>query len=154
MKIIKSSTDKHSEIGTTFYQVSLKELQDSLKGSDANIWMQKAFEEDGFDAIEFKHSLFGSRVIDDILYICITDGYDITVNGKEVDPETALDYYNPETELSDYVKLADDDIIMENITEYEMKPIDFDKWAADLLKDYSFMDLVKAAKDFDILLFD
>lgn len=154
MRIVKAATDKHSELGTTFYQVSLKELQDFLKDSDANMWMQKAFEEDGFDAIEFKYNLFGSQVIDGFLYLCITDGYDIVVNGKEVDPETALDYYNPETELSDYVKPATEDIILNNITEYELKPIDFDRWAAELLEDYSFVDLVNAAKEIDDDIFE
>lgn len=145
MKITKAETSsKKSDTGTTFYRIPLEALIDAHK--DSNIWIQQVLASEGFEAIDLAHSLFGSRVIDDILYLCITDGYDIEVEGNEVDPESALDYYNPETELADYVKPGPKSIILENITEYELNSIDFNAELKNMLDSgYDFIELMRAA---------
>ena len=113
--------------------------------------MQYVINEYGWDALDFKHNLFGSEIIDDVLYICKTDGYEIQINGEDVEPEFALEDYSVE-ELSAYIDDADDDIITNSITTYELKPIDLDEVSLRLLElGNSFIDVVKAAQDADII---
>ncbi len=137
------------QLGTTYYRVTLNDIESVMQDStDANIWILKSFQELGWDAIDFEHNLFGSQVIDDVLYICNTDGRDIDVGGEKVDPEIALDDYNL-SELSDYIEDADDETILKYITSYEIKTPKFNNWAAELLKaGYKFTDLVTDAQEF------
>lgn len=156
MKIIKTSkyirTDTKSDVGTTYYEAKLKDVQnalgDGVPSDDVNLWTSLYVDKYGFDAIDFDHNLFGSYIQGDKIYICITDGYDINVNGEDVDPETALDKYSIE-ELSAYVKPADDEIITKAINHYELKqPIPFDELAEDGIDiGYSFTELVKSGMD-------
>jgi hypothetical protein len=144
---VKASVTKTSRKGTTFYKATLDEVKSAFKEKGANLWLLESFEKLGWDAIDFDNNLFGSRVIDDVLYICVTDGYEIEVNGRKEDPEEVLDYYG-DSELADYIEDATDKIILKYITEYEIHSPDFNGWAADLLKDYEFIDLVDTAKEF------
>jgi len=158
MKITKSSAVKASSItaaktgvGTTFYKATLSRVMKALEQDGANIWMIWAFQELGFDAIDFSHGLFGSQVRDvggeDVLYICVTDGYDIEVNGNMEDPEEALDYFG-DSELADYIEEATNKIITDHITEYEIFTPQFDKWAPEMLRSgYSFTELADAKQD-------
>lgn len=135
--------------GTTFYRCSLKEIKDALSDDDSNIWVMKSIDELGYDAIDFEKNLFGSEIIDDDLYICVTDGYDIDVSGEFVNPEDVLSSYDT-SEISEYIKPATADIIQKYITQYEIYAPEFDKWAPDLLKrGYTFSELVKDAQEFD-----
>lgn len=137
--------------GTTYYRATLQDVEDAIQNDTAaNIWILKSFQELGWDAIDFKHRLFGSQIIDNDLYICETDGRDINVNGDMIDPESALLDYDIR-QLSAYVEDATDDIILRYITTYEIKTPDFDKWAPDLLDDgNTFLQLADAAREFDI----
>lgn len=149
--MIKSATAVTAamQIGTTYYRVTLDDIESVMQDStDANIWILKSFQELGWDAIDFEHNLFGSQVIDDVLYICNTDGRDIDVRGEKVDPEIALEDYNL-SELSDYIEDADDETVLKYITPYEIKTPKFNNWASELLKDgYRFTDLVDDAQEF------
>lgn len=137
-----------TQSGTTYYKTTVEQIIDTLKADEANPWLIAAFQNDGYDAIDYKHNLYGSAVLDDGLYICVTDGHDIEINGEQVDPEAALEDY-PVEELSAFIKPATDDIIRRWITPDEIKVPWLDGWAADLLDSgYSFIELAEAAKEF------
>ena len=138
--------------GTTFYKITINQLIETF--TEVNVWIRKSFQELGFDAIDFEHNLFGSKVIsNDVMYLCVTDGADIEIRSKGKtsmeNPEYALDYYNPEYELASYVQDATPEIISEHITEYEISTPMFDKWAIDLIKEgYTFTDLMTSAQEY------
>lgn len=137
--------------GTTFYRCTIDQVIETLENIDANMWLQYVIKEYGWDAIDFKHNLFGSEIIDDVLYICKTDGYEIQINGEDVEPEFALEDYSIE-ELSAYIEDATDDIVRSSITTYELKPIDLDEVSLRLLElGNSFTDVVKSAQDADLI---
>lgn len=152
MKIYKSihaAVNPAQNPGTTFYSATVDDIIDAYGDVTLNAWIRQAFVDRGLDAIDYDHNLYGSAIIDDVLYICVTDGYDIEVNGEEVDPEEALSEYTPE-DLSDYIKPATAEIIRRNITEYELITPDFESWAIDLLRDgYSFSKLVTDYMEFE-----
>jgi hypothetical protein len=153
---INSSTDitASTKSGTTFYKITLDQVLDYLKNNDANIWMIKSFEERGFDCLDMKHGFWGSKLdddsdggIDNVLYLCVTVGYDIEVDGKLIDPESAFDNYDVE-QLSEYIEDADDSILKRYITEDDIETPWLDDWAPDLIQDgNSFAELATAAKD-------
>ncbi len=129
MKIYRNSVDaavspaKNS--GTTFYSASADDIIEAYGDVTLNVWVRKAFIERGLDAIDYDSNLFGSKVIDDVLYICVTDGQDIEVDGELVNPEEALEIYTPD-ELSKYIRPATKEVIRRYITEYEIIIPDFE----------------------------
>ena len=113
----------------------------------ANVWLLQRLESVGWEAIDLKNALFGSDVIDDVLYICCTDGKDIQVGDSLVDPEMALRGYSPE-ELRSYIVDADDKIVKRYVTEFALAEFDIDESAEQLLKEgKSFIDLMEAAQN-------
>lgn len=144
-RVIYASTSR----GTTFYKLDIDTVVDSIRSNDGNLWLYYALSADGFDAIDFDKNLFGSQVIGDVLYLCVTDGQDITVQDKQVDPESALSTYSIE-ELSSYIVEGNAKIVDQYITTYELKPIDFDEGALWLLEEgFTFEDLVKDYQEFE-----
>lgn len=136
------------DMGTTYYTTDINQILDFLKNEDANIWLIGSFELDGLDALNLETNLFGSKIIEDILYICVTDGSDINVNGDMIDPESALDDYDVE-ELSAYIRPADDEILRSWITVSEIYEPDMNEMAPRLMDEgYSFVDLMEDAKEF------
>ena len=124
---------KVQDIGTHFYSATYDQVKDALNTYDTNLFVLYAFEKDGWDAI-YMSKLFGSDIIDDILYICVTDGKDIYVQGESVDPEAALSEFDI-TELQDYIEPADDEIIRQHITSYEIRINDIELIAINMLED-------------------
>ena len=148
-KNINAAEKPAKHAGTTFYSATVDDIIDAYGDMTLNAWIRQAFVDRGLDAIDYDHNLYGSAVINDVLYICVTDGYEIEVNGEEVDPEESLSEYTPE-ELSDYIEPATAEIIRRNITEYELKTPDFESWAIDLLRyGYAFSKLVTDYMDFE-----
>ncbi|MCM1222054.1 MAG: hypothetical protein NC548_47050 [Lachnospiraceae bacterium] len=148
-KNVSASVSPAKNSGTTFYSASAEDIIDAYRDETLNVWVRKAFIEEGLDAIDFDHNLFGSKVIDDMLFICVTDGQDIEVNGELVNPEEALEIFTPD-ELLEYTRQASKNVIRRYITEYEIKIPDFDNWAVDLLNDgYDFSKLVKDYQEFE-----
>ncbi|MCM1226122.1 MAG: hypothetical protein NC320_01695 [Clostridium sp.] len=146
---ISAATNSAQGSGTTYYLVTFDQIQKFFNGEDSNVWIGKSFEELGWAAIDFDNNLFGSQIIGDDLYICVTDGKDIEVNGDLVNPEEALEICAPD-DLSEYIKSASNGIIQRYITEYEIVMPDFDNWAADLLEDnISFSRMVSDFHEFD-----
>lgn len=157
MKLLKRSLHSNVPIksaytiGTVYYETTLNQVIDALENNDANMWLILALKESGWDSIDFKNNMFGSKVINDKLYICQTNGQDINVSGKDVDPETALDDYEL-SELSAYIEPASDDIIIKNITGYEIKITNVNETAIELLQHgNSLLDVVKDAEELGLL---
>lgn len=147
--IISAATNTTKTKGTTFYLVTFEQIQKYFNNEDTNIWISKAFEELEWDAIDFDNNLFGSQIIGDDLYICVTDGVDIEVGDELVYPEEALDIYTPD-ELSEYIKPATDEVIQKYITEFELVTPDFDKWAYDIIaNNISFSKMVSDYQKFN-----
>ena len=139
-----------AQSGTSFYEISLDDAISVFRSNNNNAWIYKSLLEYGWDCIDFQHNLFGSKVIDNTLYLCVTDGQEILVQDDFVDPETALNLYDL-SELEDYIESADSDIITYYITEYEIDEPQFDKWAESLLKSgYTFTKLVSDYDSFDV----
>lgn len=135
-----------SDLGTTFYKATLKQIQQILQDDDANVWIQYALEVQKFDAIDFKHYLQGG-VIGDTAYFLETDGEPIAIGDEFVDPEEVLGLYS-EAEFSQYVKEASDKQIIDWVGTYEVKIPDMDKGAMYLLgRGFSFHRLMEDAQE-------
>ena len=124
---------------TVFYKVTLASAISAL--IDQNIWLYCSFVYDGFNCLEID-SLYGSKVIDTTLYLCVTDGEAISVKGASTNPEDALEKYSIE-DLSSYIEDATPEIIRNYIDEYAIKRPQYDKWAPITLSNgYKFTDIV------------
>ncbi len=152
MKLIKNSifsaVHPAKTSGTTFYAVTLEQIIDTYSKPDNNVWIMQSFIESGWDAIDYDNNLFGSQIIDDVLYICVTDGRDIIIDDENVDPEEALELYDID-DLGEYIQPASDQVIKKYITEYELNMPDFDKWAPSMISSkYDFTKLVDDYMEF------
>lgn len=123
--------------GTVWYEAEFEQVRDALK--EENLILYGAFLTNGFDCISnIDINLPGSYVQGDYLYICESDGELINVNGDQVDPEYAMEEYEPEM-LSAYIVPADDKIIKQKLTEYEITNYDIDEVAYELFDEgYTF----------------
>lgn len=156
MKISKKLTEAVSgssvnPSGTTFYRVSLEQLTDAfVSDNNSNLWMIYSIREFGFDAIKIK-DIWGSEVVDDVLYLCKTDGQPLIINDVEVDPESALEDV-PLQDLEEYIKDSTPEIIRKMITDYEFNFQDIDDLALKMLEDgHSFLEIAKDAQEVDLL---
>ena len=131
--------------GTTWYPVTLKQFKDFAEDNIENVFLKYAVTYDGFDALDLD-LMYGTRIVDDVLYICSSDGKDIRVGNEEVDPEFALDTYTPD-ELSVYMEDVNDKVLESHTTVN-----DFDK---DLLKenlDNAAIEALQGGSDFPKLI--
>lgn len=135
MKIRKKvlcSVHAPSQKGTKFYKYTIDDVIDIFSSEDSNIWVYTAFVERGWDAIDFNNNLYGSRIIKNVLYLCVSDGYGIRVGESTFDPDSILDDLDL-SEIDEYIKDGDGDVARKYITEYELHKPDFDKWADSVL---------------------
>lgn len=109
-------SEKH---GTVFYETSIDDIIDTLENYDSNLFLMNELQQNGLDAINLHNTLYGSAIIDGMLYICVSDGYNILVNDEEVNPLTALNTYDL-NDLSAYIQDTNQDIIHRYITLYEV----------------------------------
>ena len=150
MKKFKSSTGRiaisaATSSGTVFYRVTLDEAIEVARSE--NIILMQRLMDRGWNALDFETHLYGSAVIDDVLYLCDSDGYEIEVDGEMIDAESALDEY-PLESLSKYIRPADKTVIRRDISTYELGPFDLDKVCYNLLDNgYNFAKIVSAAVD-------
>ena len=100
--------------GTTWYPVTLKQFKDFAEDNIENVFLKYTIIYDGFDALDLD-LMYGTRIVDDTLYICSSDGKDIQVGNEEVDPEFALDKYSPD-ELSAYMEDVTDTVLESHTT--------------------------------------
>ena len=147
-KIVAAQTVTEISGGnTTYYRVSLEDAIKYLQKSKANIWLLHRLEEDGWAALNLQHTLFGSIVVEDTLYICSTDGSDIEVQGESVDPEQALAEYGP-VKLEEYMQDADANIVKRFVSEFDLADFDIDETAQSmLLEGKSFVDMMTDAQN-------
>jgi hypothetical protein len=146
-KLIRAERNLHSDLGTTFYKVTLEQLKDAFSNDNImnNILILGAIDVQGFNALNLK-ALFGSVVVEDILYLCKTDGNEIEVDGKLINPEYAIEEYGIES-IQSMIQDSTPEIILKDVTEYEIAP-DFDEVALYLLNSgHSFHSLVEAANE-------
>lgn len=148
MKIYSAKNPAQSA-GTTYYMVDLDEAIDILDNDKSNCWVFISLREYGWDCLDMDNNLFGSAIIDDTLYICITDGTDVYVDGKAVNPEDALEEYDIE-DLADYIVPATDKIVERYISQYELKTPDFNELAPLLIESRDFERMVKDMEEFDL----
>lgn len=143
-KVIKSPVTAATKSGTKYYKVSKKDLFNALADNDANIWICDAIDSNGLDAIDLENNLFGSRIIDDCLYVCETDGRDILVAGEYVDPERAL-FDCDLNDLAPYIEEPEPDRWTKMITEHEVIIEDIDARGRAMITDsgYGFIQVVR-----------
>ena len=127
--------------GTIWYEAEFEQVRDALK--EENLILYGAFLTNGFDCISnIDINLPGSYVQGDYLYICESDGELININGEQVDPESAMEEYGPEM-LSAYIVPADDKIIRQKLTDYEITDYDIDDAADALFEEgYTFTSIL------------
>jgi hypothetical protein len=130
--MIIKKTNKYTPImsaetiaGTSWYPVTAEEFKDYVEDNIENVFLKYTANYDNFEALDLD-LMYGTRIVDDVLYICSSDGKDIRVGDEEVNPEFALDEYTPD-ELSAYMEDVTDKVLESHTTVN-----DFDK---DLLKE-------------------
>lgn len=143
------------EIGTTIYEVTEQMLKD-FYADDDNIVTQFIIDDYGFDAFDLSR-MYGSKLIGDTLYICVTDGVEIlidTPDGEiEEDPEQLLDIYDIDY-LESLIEPATDEILKRYVSYYDfdISKIDLDYVAKELIDaGHHFKQIVEDAKDIDLL---
>lgn len=132
MKISKVTAAKQNPTQVIFYKITADALREAYSDDKSNLFIQHMIEKEGMSCIDLKQ-LYGSDIIDDVLYLCVDRGYDIVINGEEVNPEEALDKYTVE-ELSAYIQEADEETIQWYINEAVITFDDPDDIAIELLE--------------------
>ena len=148
MKVKITSAESQN---TAFYRVTLQDAIDIIQRAEGNVFIIWSLTTRGWNGLDID-SMFGSYVDGDTLYICVTDGEDLYVDGESIYPEEALKRYGPD-KLSEYIQDADTEVITRYITPYELNT-DFDLETAviDILNEnYSFQRVVDDAEDADLL---
>ena len=137
--------------GTIFYKATEDELKKLIKDGKNNEIVKFIIDNNGVYAIN-EDKLYGGTITDDgDVYICVTDGKDIQIDGDPVFPEEAIETYSVE-DIADYVKPMTEEIAHRYITDYELKPFDIDEIAKKMMEQgYTFLDIVKAASDLEII---
>ena len=72
--------------GTSWYPVSMRQFDEFTEDHIENIFLKYTAYYDGFNALDLD-LMYGTRIVDDTLYICSSDGKAIQVGNEEVDPE-------------------------------------------------------------------
>ena len=141
--------------GTTYYKITLEEAIDAYKYENSIVF--GALTLYGWEAIDVHRYLIGSDIVDDVLYLCVTDGIDIEIDDDWsetglIDPEEALAAVGPEV-LQNYIEPATPEVILKHLSPYDLADnIDLDEIALRLLKDgYTFTTIVTAAADAQLI---
>lgn len=134
--------------GTAFYQVTADDALEALSQSGGNKFSMQAFKDNGWDAVNID-DMYGSRIINDVLYICQTDGEEIVVGSALVDPEEALDEFDLD-ELAEYIHRTTPRVILQFLSPYDIIIDDVDNLALELLESgESFKTLVDNYEAFE-----
>lgn len=151
MKVTKrnrSITAAEIDQPTAWYEADLDMVRNALL--EENLILYGAIQTHGFDAIkDIDMNIPGSYIDDatDRIYICVTDGSQVIVDGEEVDPDDAMEEYGPEA-MQEYIFPATNQMIVSKLTSYEINNYDLDLVAQDLMDEsYSFIDIYEAYKD-------
>lgn len=146
---ITSSTSRYS--GTTFYKITEDQFESVLRDKDANLFIQEAFKMYGFSGINID-TLWGSIVENGYLYLCETDGQEITVGEGLVDPEEAIENFGIDM-CSSYIQDASDEVVANHIFEYELSDdVDLEDIGIQLLSSgYSIQNVFSNAYDLNLV---
>lgn len=110
-----------TNVGTTWYRVTLRQFEDFFETREENIFVRYVATLKLFECLNISQ-MFGSAIYDDELFICVTDGQPISVEGDDnVDPETAFESYTPD-DLQAYIVDAKDEILIKYLSYREMLP--------------------------------
>lgn len=149
--LVDIETPDDTARSTVFYEITLDQLLDYYE-SDSNFVVTAIINQYEFDAFDLS-LMYGSAVIEDALYVCVTDGEDIVIDGYKADPEDALEEYDLD-ELEAFIEPATDEIIKRYASPYEfnLSKIDVDEIAAELLQSgYPLVDIIKNMQAIDLL---
>lgn len=138
--------------GTQFYRITTQMLVNNSPYYKDNCWAVEMLESLPLDRVLKVESLWGSKVIDDVLYFCKTDGEELEIGGEFVDPEDALETFNLSA-LSKYIVDKVPKEIYREITDSDLNigAIDVDNMAIDLINANDFRMVVNDARDLGIL---
>ena len=132
--------------GTKFYKITEDQIVDYFSKSKdpSKIFILSALDLYGWRAFTID-KMYGSQVFDNELYLCVTDNEPIVIDGREVDPESALttEGYKPE-DIENYIAEVDEGILNKYFTEYDLniEGWDIDEVANACLQNESFSDVV------------
>lgn len=133
--------------GTMFYAIDsdvFSEIILNTADESINIWQKYLIRAKGLGAVDINH-MYGSKIIDDTLYICVTDGEDVEIDEDMIDPEEVLDTYTIEAVSDSHLLrvITDTDVdLLENLIEYiAFNDPDFNKEIEDALELFEFTDL-------------
>ena len=139
-----NAAENDDDRGTIFYSVSLEDAISYLQTEQSNLFLLYAIKSIGWDALDIDQ-FYGGAVLDNVLYMCDTDGSDIDINGQRVSPDDVLLNYDV-ADIQDYIEIADSKFVKDHITIYEMKKLDsksISQYAKDMLNDdVNFDDVV------------
>lgn len=135
--------------GTSWYPVSISKFSDFAEDHIENVFLKYTALYDGFDALDLD-LMYGTRVIDDTLYICSSDGKAIQVGNEEVDPEFALDNYTPD-ELHAYMEDVTDNVLISHTTanDFDRKLLEENLRDAAIEALQDFVDFPKLIEDYN-----
>lgn len=150
MKITKSSKQLATNYGegTVFYAVSLDAAIDAFK-TDGNLFLAAELETNRWNHLDLEHNLYGSGIIENVLYICVTDGHTINIADSDdgVDPEDLIDTYG--ADFVDYAPVADPDssTIRKYLSAYEFTDLPINHLGYQLVDRNNFEEVVEAYLD-------
>ena len=147
--LISSATIKPPEqSGTQFYIISVDDIKRAY--GDSNIVLRYLLDVYGLNIYNVQ-DMYGSAIIDGDLVLCVTDGYDIEVEGQEIYPEDALDDFGLSGVEPYIVEDVPDDIIRRYLSNYEILA-DIDDVVLEMLEStsYTLYQILGAAEDLDL----
>lgn len=149
-KIYSTEIKPAEDSGTTYYRVTEDQLLDYAENS-RNVVFRYLIEKYSFDALDLESKMFGSRLIDNVLYICDTDKQKIQVDGEFVDPERAIDNYDLD-DLEAYIQDSNEHVLERFVDGRELKHVNVDHIFSDLLdQGYHTDEILKSIKDLRLL---
>ena len=155
VSIQSSEEDSLKEPKTKFYSVTENDLKDILvEGEDSNVFLYGAISTLGFDCLNLD-SMYGSGIVNSVLYLCDTNGKDIIVNGEDVAPGEALSECSIE-DLSEYIYTGEDnpEIIRKELTAYELKTLSTSQ-VNNIVKElittenFKFLDILESYQEYE-----
>lgn len=154
MKITKSKKSEHDHVmitsatdyGTVYYKADLSDVK-KIVDENSSLFVVYSIYEHGFDDIQIDQ-MPGSYIDKDTIYICVTDGKDLNINGEEVDPENAIEEVGLES-VSAFIQDAPAEIVTQELDSYVFDLDNLEDCASWLLDNgYSLGAIVEAYNDY------
>ena len=147
MKILaRQSIEAAQNSGTVWYKITKDQIiEGSLWGK--NSWIKARIEWYPLSESLNLQQLDGSFILDDTLYLMVSDYLPIIVRGQEIEPDEVVDQFELD-DISEYINDNPGNEILRNITDSDISwdGIDIEEFAKELL---DFESLSKIAEDAD-----